>query len=91
MDSDIGYVYILKSISKLKYYIGSCVNIEKRFNQHNSGLVLSTKGMRPLSLEFYHQYPTIKEARRIEYRLKKLKSRIIIEQIIRDKTIKMQI
>ncbi len=91
MDTKVGYVYILKSIEKSTYYIGSCVNIENRINQHNNGLVRSTKVLRPLRLEFFQEFPTIKLARQIEYKLKKLKSRIIIEQIIQDKSIKMKI
>jgi hypothetical protein len=40
-------------------------------------------------LVFFHEYVDIKQARRIEYRIKRYKSRKIIEKIIEEKCIKM--
>ena len=91
MGTEVGYVYILKSIEKSRYYIGSCINIKLRLKQHNDGLVKSTKSLRPLRLEYFQEFSSIKLARQIEYKLKKLKSRIIIERIIQDKFIKLEI
>lgn len=87
----MGYVYILKSLKNGRYYIGSCIDIDVRFKQHNKGLVKSTKNLLPLSLEFFQKYDEVKTARQIEYKLKKLKSRKILEQIIAGKVIKLQI
>ncbi|MFH0889319.1 MAG: GIY-YIG nuclease family protein [Planctomycetota bacterium] len=85
-----GYVYILKSSRNETYYIGSTQNIEKRLEKHNTGLVKSTCNIRPLILVFYQKYNTIPQARQIEYKLKRLKSRKIIEQIITDGCIKVK-
>ena len=82
-------VYILQSQKNNRFYIGSTENIQRRFKEHCDGLVFSTKNIRPLELVFFQNYICIKEARKIEYKLKKLKSRKIIEQIIADKKIKM--
>jgi putative endonuclease len=86
-----GYVYILKSIKNDSYYIGSCINLEHRFKQHCNGLVKSTKYLRPLQIVFYQKFDSIKTARKIELKLKKLKSRNIIERIIQDKIIKLNL
>ncbi|MEW6026404.1 MAG: GIY-YIG nuclease family protein [Planctomycetota bacterium] len=86
-----GYVYILKSGRNGTYYTGSTDNLEKRLKRHNGGLVKATRNIRPLTLMFCQKYDTLPEARRIEYRLKRLKSRKVIEQIINDGCIKMEV
>ncbi len=85
----MGYVYILKLVNE-RYYVGSTIDIDRRFLEHQSGEVLSTANLRPLELVFFQRYPTPAEARKIEYKLKKLKSRKIIEQIVQDKIIHMR-
>ncbi len=84
-----GYVYILKR-SNDTYYIGSTKNIKDRINRHKSGRVKSTKNLLPIILVFYQEFDTLLKARRIEYKLKKLKSRKIIEKIIKDNIITME-
>ncbi len=41
------YVYILYSVSKDRYYIGSSADTEKRLLRHNAGVTPSTKAGRP--------------------------------------------
>jgi len=85
-----GFVYILKSEKNNSFYIGSTQDVEKRFKEHNDGSNKYTKSLLPWKLEFYKKYPTIRGARQIEYKLKRKKSRKILEQIIRDKDIKIR-
>lgn len=82
-------VYILQSQKNSRFYVGSTENIERRFKEHCNGLVCSTKNIRPLGLVFFQNYDCIKTARQIEYKLKKLKSRKIIEKIIEEGVIKL--
>ena len=63
-------------------YVGSTQNLEKRLEQHNNGYVKATKYISPLELKFYKKFETVKEARQMEYKIKQLKSRKIIERII---------
>ena len=81
-----GYVYILNT-SNNKYYIGSTKNLDQRITEHNLGKTKSLKYLLPISLVFSKQYNDIKIARKIEIKLKKLKSRKIIERIIEDQNI----
>jgi putative endonuclease len=87
---NLGYVYILQSQVNKSYYIGSAKDIENRFTEHQIGKVPYTINLRPLELKFYQKYDTIKEAKQIEYKLKRLKSRKIIDQIIKDKEIRIK-
>jgi predicted GIY-YIG superfamily endonuclease len=85
----MGYLYILQSRLKLKFYIGSTIDLGKRVKEHNNGYVISTKYIRPLELKFFKKFDSIQEARGIEYKIKKLKSRIIVEQIVLQQEIKL--
>jgi putative endonuclease len=84
-----GYLYILQSQKNTAYYVGSSIDPERRLIEHNAGKNRSTSNLRPLIRLFLQEFATIKEARQIEYKLKKQKSRIIIEKIIKDGVIKM--
>jgi len=76
-------VYIL-ICNNGRYYIGSTNNISRRIKEHDAGTVQSTKNLRPLKLILFQQYETLKEARKIELKLKSFKNKKIIEQIIHD-------
>jgi putative endonuclease len=80
-------IYILRSLKNNSYYIGSTINIENRLKEHNSGRTKFTRHLIPWELKLFYPMQTIKEARQLEYKLKKLKSRKIIEKIILTKQI----
>jgi len=85
-----GYLYILKSDKTHKYYIGSSDNPQRRLEtQHNVGFVRSTRSGIPWKLVFKQEYIDLPTARKIEYKLKKLKSREIIEKVISDNFCKL--
>ena len=63
-------VYVLLSLKDGKRYIGSTNDISRRLKAHNSELVASTKGRRPLELIYSEEYGTEKEARAREKFLK---------------------
>jgi len=84
----MGFVYILKN-EKGSYYIGSTVDIQTRMKQHNEGHTPSTHRMGKLKLVFSQRFKTLKQARYIEYKLKKLKRSDYIEKIVKDGYIKI--
>jgi putative endonuclease len=47
------YVYVLESIKDAKKYVGYTKNLKFRFEQHQKGLVDSTRKRRPLRLIYY--------------------------------------
>jgi len=81
-------VYILKS-ELGKYYIGSSDNLERRLKQHKEGTTPSTKRMGKMELVFYQSYQSLKDARSVEFKLKKLKRKDFIEKIIDEDFIKI--
>ncbi len=47
------YVYILRSKKDRMFYTGYTKNLKLRFEQHQKGLVNSTKGRRPFELVYF--------------------------------------
>ena len=76
------YTYILKSLKKKWYYVGSTNRLETRFKEHNSGQVQSTKAFVPFVRIFRKEFATEVEARQYERLLKD--KRIEKEKIIKN-------
>ena len=78
-------VYLLLSRKDLKTYVGSTDNIERRFEEHTSGKVKSTKNRRPLELVYQEKFASLSEARLRERYFKTKKGRrelkIIFEKL----------
>ncbi len=65
------YVYILKSIKKGRLYIGLTWNVKRRFCEHNSGKVISTRSYIPYELMAVENFNDKAKARRRELQIKK--------------------
>jgi putative endonuclease len=77
------YVYILHSQKCDRYYIGYSENPEKRLDErHNQGAVKATRNCSPYILKAKKGFATETEARKEEVRIKKMKSRKYLEQLI---------
>jgi putative endonuclease len=76
-------VYILLLCTG-EYYVGSTNDIERRLAQHQAGKSIATKGKLPLKLLYSREYPTLAEARKAEYYIKRMKSRAFIEKFMND-------
>ena len=80
----LAWVYIIESEKNGRYYLGSTQDLENRLREHNNGEVAATKYLRPLRLIFSQQFESVSMARRVEYKLKRYKSRRILEKVIAD-------
>ena len=66
----MAFVYILQGTSG-RLYIGSCQNVARRLERHNSGRVHSTKRIGlPLKLIAYRAFDSNAESRAAEVKLK---------------------
>ena len=68
------YIYLLKSSKDKELYTGYTNNLERRLEEHNKGLVASTKIRKPLELVYFEGYKSELDARKRENSLK-LRSR----------------
>ncbi|KKU82772.1 MAG: Excinuclease ABC C subunit domain protein [Parcubacteria group bacterium GW2011_GWA2_47_8] len=75
------YLYILKCADQ-SLYTGICVDLDKRFEEHNSTALGAkyTRGRRPVELVFSQRFRTRATAAAKEYRIK---------QLSRDKKLKL--
>jgi len=84
------YVYILESLRDGRYYIGSTIDLKDRLRHHQSGFTHSTKRFGEIKLIFKQEFSSLKQARYLEKRLKKLKRKDYLNKIIEDGHIKMK-
>ena len=78
------YVYVLHNAQRNFIYIGYSENLKKRYHEHNSGNVKSTKAYKPLKLIFYEAYSTKSDAKRREMYLKSNKGRTTLMTMLKD-------
>jgi len=84
----MSYVYILQAEDG-RYYIGSTDDVATRIKQHQAGYSPATKRMGVVRLVLQQEYESLSEARKIEFRLKRLKRHDYIDKIVREGVIKM--
>ena len=76
------FTYIIYSSKLNKYYIGACIDIDRRLHEHNIGHSKFTSTGIPWELKFKKQFSTLLEAKQFELKIKKMKSRKYIEGLI---------
>ena len=59
---DMFSAYVLKSINHEFYYKGHCHDLNKRLEQHNSGMTQSIRPFIPFKLVYFEEFETEKEA-----------------------------
>jgi putative endonuclease len=64
------YTYVLQSQEDGKFYTGFTQDLKLRFEQHNKGLVQSTKNRRPFKLIYYEACLNQEDATKREKYLK---------------------
>jgi putative endonuclease len=73
------FLYILRSVQRGRYYIGSAEDPEFRLGEHNQGKVDSTRAYRPWEIIYLEEYETRSQAYARERYVKAQKSRVWIE------------
>jgi putative endonuclease len=76
-------IYILKSQIDDTYYIGYTDNLERRVYEHNFGKKGYTRKKRPWKLVYSEECDNKTEAIKREIYLKRNKSRVYIEELIK--------
>ena len=75
------FTYILFSGKLNKYYIGACIDIERRLYEHNIGHSKFTSHGVPWKIVYTKEYSTLTEAKKRETQIKNMKSRKYIENL----------
>ena len=77
------YVYILFSSSLNRYYIGSTNDVEERLKKHLSSIKGFTSKAKDWEVKYTESFETRSEAVQREMQIKKWKSRIMIEKLVK--------
>jgi len=73
------YIYVLQSEKDDKFYIGFTKDLKLRFEQHNKGLVQSTRDRKPFKLIYYEGCLDQKDATKREKYLKSYHGRMFLK------------
>jgi putative endonuclease len=79
------YLYILKSVSTGKFYVGSTEDIDARLSQHNAPRTNPSRWTRcsgPWELEYLKEFSEKRSAIRAERYVKSMKSREFLKKLI---------
>jgi putative endonuclease len=79
-------LYIIYSKKLNKYYVGACKDLDRRLYEHNIGHSKFTSTGLPWELVYKEEFQDLITAKRRETEIKKKKSRVFIETLI--KTVK---
>ena len=75
-------VYVLRSLTKRRHYIGHAADIVQRLWQHNAGITKSTKNRGPWELVHQESFKTRGEAMRRERFLKSGRGREELKRLL---------
>ncbi len=64
-------MYILYSEKPNKYYVGACINLERRLYEHNIGHSKFTSTGVPWLLKYKEKFPELALAKKCESQIKK--------------------
>ncbi len=76
------YLYILKSKTTAKYYVGISENANRRLEYHNTKEKGFTSRYRPWEIVYQKEYDSKNEAQIAEKKIKGWKSRVMVEKLI---------
>ena len=79
----MAWVYILHSQKLDKYYVGACTDLDRRLFEHNLGHSKFTSTGIPWRLVCSEEVENLILAKQRELKIKKMKSRAYIEDLIR--------
>jgi putative endonuclease len=77
------YLYILRSASTGRFYIGHAGDVARRVSEHNRNRTPSTRNRGPWELVYSEEFATRSAATQRERALKRMKSHAWIEQVAR--------
>lgn len=83
--TNLATVYILYSKKVDHFYIGSCIDIEKRLIQHNTHFYKGAYTAIAADWEVFYKFENLDLclARKIESHIKKMKSKVYLENILK--------
>ena len=82
----MAWVFFLYSKKINKYYVGACTDLDRRLYEHNLGHSKFTSTGKPWELVYKEEWEDLVLAKQRELKIKKMKSRTYIKDLIRKGT-----
>ena len=76
------YVYVLRSVSSGRYYVGSTRDVQRRLQDHNRSKNKSVRGRGPFEIVFVEEYVSRLDAHRRELQIKRFKGGDAFRQLV---------
>ena len=76
------FVYILQSMKDFSFYVGQCVDLDRRMSKHWDGLSKYTASKRPWRLVYFEMFASRTEAIHREKEIKRKKSKKYIAFLV---------
>jgi putative endonuclease len=80
----MAFLYILRSETTRRFYIGSTDDLPRRLQEHGRGQTASTRGRGPWKLVYQEEYESLLQAHRREFEIKRWKSSKMIHAFIKE-------
>jgi putative endonuclease len=78
------FIYILQSMKDFSFYVGQCDDLDWKVSKHNEGMSTYTATKRPRRLVYFEMYNSRSEALKREKQIKKMKSKVYIQNLIQN-------
>ena len=78
----MAFLYILRSESTRRFYVGSTNELTRRESEHARGHSLATRGRGPWRIVYTEEFPNLADARRRELEIKRWKSANMIRALM---------
>lgn len=78
------YNYVIQSEKNDNLYVGYTVDLRKRLEEHNQGLVFSTKPYRPWKAIYYEACLNAEDAKRREHYLKTTQGQRLLKRRLKE-------
>ena len=80
LETKMYYAYVLQSEKDMDFYVGFTKDLKLRFDQHDKGIVESTKDRRPLKLIYYEACLDQRDATKREKYLKTYHGKMFLKR-----------
>ena len=79
---EVYFAYVLKSKHFDYFYKGHCKDLQKRLDQHNSGMTVSIRPYIPFEIVYFEEFETLSEAINREKYFKSSRGRQFLKKIL---------
>jgi putative endonuclease len=82
---EVYFAYVLKSKNFDYFYKGHCKDLQKRLDQHNSGMTVAIRPYVPFEIVYFEEFETLIEAIKREKYFKSSRGRQFLKKLLKSR------